>query len=329
MLTASDFAKKQIVFVFFNEGEKLAFSNDNMVIKTADGKIKMQCTCYRLFLVFVVGNTSITTEIIRRAQIFGFYIALMTSGFKLYALIGDGKDSNTLLKKKQYAYEGIDIAKIIVSNKINNQLAVLKNVRNKNDSIKEAIFDIRGYLSKISGVGTLNELMAYEGLSSKLYFRNHFNNVLWQGRQPRIKRDYINSALDIGYTVLFTFIDTLLLSCGFDTYCGVLHRQFYKRKSLVCDIVEPFRPLIDKELKKAINLNIVKEGDFTIINYQYRVKWSESSKYVKTFMTPLLKNKTAIFEYVNKYYIAFMKSRPPEEFPIFDITGCINDYSEL
>ncbi len=28
------------------------------------------------------------------------------------------------------------------------------------------------------------------------------NNVLWQGRQPRIKRDYINSVLDIGYTVL-------------------------------------------------------------------------------------------------------------------------------
>ena len=33
LFTAPDFVKKQVVFVLFNEGEKLAFSNDNLVIK--------------------------------------------------------------------------------------------------------------------------------------------------------------------------------------------------------------------------------------------------------------------------------------------------------
>ena len=60
--------------------------------------------------------------------------------------------------------------------------------------------------------------MAYEGLASKLYFRNHFNNVLWIGRKLRIKRDYVNAVLDIGYTILFSFIDALLSCYGFDTY---------------------------------------------------------------------------------------------------------------
>lgn len=74
MFTAPDFIKKQIAFVFFNEGEKLAFSNDNLVVKNAQGKIKFQCTCYRLFIVFAVGHTSITSVLIQKAQKFGFLL---------------------------------------------------------------------------------------------------------------------------------------------------------------------------------------------------------------------------------------------------------------
>ncbi len=319
MFTAPDFSKKQIVFVLFNEGEKLAFSNDNLVVKDSDGKIKFQCTCYRLFIVFAVGHTSITSALIQKSQKFGFFIALMTPGFRLYSLIGAGKDGNTLLHQKQYLYEGLDIAKHITANKMLNQKQELKNNRNKNEFVKEAIASIDGYISSIENASTLNELMAYEGLASKAYFKNHFNNVEWHGRQPRIKRDYINSTLDIGYTLLFTFVDALLESYGFDTYCGVMHRQFYMRKSLVCDIVEPFRTLIDHEIKKAVNLKQIKEDDFLVFNNQYKLKWSESSRYVKILMKPLMDNKEGIFAYIQSYYRAFMKELSSDDFPIFEI----------
>ena len=65
-----------------------------------------------------------------------------------------------------------------------------------------------------------------------------------------------------------------------------MHTQFYMRKSLVCDIVEPFRVLIDHEVKKAINLKQIKEEDFIIINHQYRLKWDKSADYVKILMKP-------------------------------------------
>ena len=60
MLNANDFGKKQIIFLFTNAGEKLSFSNDNIVVKDRDGKVKHQSTCYRLFMVCVIGNISIT-----------------------------------------------------------------------------------------------------------------------------------------------------------------------------------------------------------------------------------------------------------------------------
>ena len=321
MITAPDFAKKQIVFVFFNEGEKLAFSNSNIVVRTSNGTIKFQVTCYRLFLIFAVGHCSLTSAVIQEAKKFGFFIALMTPGFRLYAIVGADKEGNTLLRRKQYLYEGLDLAKHITENKIDNQIAELKSVRNKNESIKEAILTLTGYYKKINSLENLNEIMAYEGLASKIYFRNHFNNVRWNGRQPRIKLDYVNSALDIGYTLLFTYIDALISVYGFDTYCGVMHKQFYMRKSLVCDLVEPFRVLIDHTVKKSINLKQIVPEDFIEINHQWRLQWKESSKYVELFMVPLIEEKEMIFDYIQSYYRAFMKELPAEEYPIYEYGG--------
>ena len=318
LFTAPDFAKKQVVFVLFNEGEKLAFSNDNLVIKDADNKIKFQCTCYRVFMVFAIGHTSITTVVIKKAQKFGFFIALMTPGFRLYSIVGAIKEGNTLLHKKQYSYDSIDIAKVITKNKMLNQVAELMKNRDKNDDIRNAIGMIREYILKVHNVTSLNELMAYEGLASKLYFRNHFTNVFWEGRQPRIKKDYINSVLDIGYTVLFSYIDALLSSYGFDTYFGVMHKQFYMRKSLVCDIVEPFRVIIDHEIKKAINRKQITREDFIVINNQYKLKWEESARYIKFLVGAIIEHKEEIFVYVQSFYRAFMKEIPAEKYPSFD-----------
>ena len=42
MIGLSEFSKKQLVFVFACEGEKLSFKNDNVVVKDKDGKTKFQ-----------------------------------------------------------------------------------------------------------------------------------------------------------------------------------------------------------------------------------------------------------------------------------------------
>ena len=317
MITLPDFQKKQIAVVFFNEGEKMAIHNDNFVVRDKEGKIKLQCTCYRLFLVFAVGQFSITSAVIQNTKKYGFFIACVSATFRLNSIIGDGKEGNTLIKKKQYGYSGASIARQIVRNKLMNQRLQLMRVRYKNEAIKECISAIDRYLDALQEELTLNELMAYEGLAAKQYFKNHFNNVLWQGRQPRLKRDYVNTVLDLGYSLLFTFVDCIAQCFGFDTYVGVLHQQFYLRKSLVCDLVEPFRVIIDAQIKKALNLRQIKEDDCVLLNHRYAVKYECSAKYAKLFMTAILDHRDDIFSYIRQFYIAFMKDKPGDEFPIF------------
>ncbi len=317
MISEKDFEKKQILLVFFNEGDKIAFKNDNVIVKDKEGKIKIQMTCYRLFLIFAVGSFSITTVVVQKAKKFGFSIALLTASFRIYDMIGFQKDGNTMLRKKQYEYEKLEIAKRIVENKIETERIMLLQIRKKNVLQREAIGKLEEYIYQVKGAEELNKLMAYEGLAAKLYFKNFFDNVCWIGRKPRIKKDYINSTLDIGYTILFSFIEALLIAYGFDLYCGVLHREFYMRKSLVCDLVEPFRCIIDKQVKKGINLRQIKEEDFVVINHQYRLKWEKSSEYVALFVKCILEEKENIFLYIQSYYRAFMKQKNIQEYPFY------------
>lgn len=319
MIDVNDFKYKQILVVFFNNGEKLSFLNDNVIIKDSENKIKHQSTCYRLFAIFIIGNTNITTGLIERSRRFGFAIALFNTYFRLYELIGAKKDSNTLLHRAQYVYESLDIARYITKNKINNQYLLINAKRGKSSEDKESLTLLAKYIKSLDNAESLSEIMGFEGIASKVYFKNFFNNINWLGRKPRIKCDYVNSLLDIGYTVLFSFIDVMLSIYGFDVYCGVMHTCFYMRKSLVCDIIEPFRSIIDQQTKKSINLKQFQESDFTCNNGRFELSWKHSPNYLSIYLNAILSRKIEIFKYVQSYYRAFMRNKPIENFPIFTI----------
>ena len=104
MIDNKDFEFKQILFLFAAEGDKLSFRNDNILIMDRQGKIKHQSTCYRLFLLCVVGHITITSGLIQRAKKFGFSICLFTTTMRLYTFIDGGMEGNTLLHKYQYEY---------------------------------------------------------------------------------------------------------------------------------------------------------------------------------------------------------------------------------
>ena len=246
----------------------------------------------------------------------------MSPSLKLYDMLGGKAQGNTLLRRHQYEYSSLDIDKHLIENKIRNQRATLNSIRKKNDVQKEAIRKLDEYLLSLKGCnGNLSELLGYEGNAAKIYFKALFLDTEWSRRQPRIKPDYINATLDIGYTILFNIIDSILNIYGFDTYCGVMHRQFYMRKSLVCDLVEPFRCLIDRQIIKAIHLGQIKKEDFCTDNLRYYLDWNRNSYYVRLLTDPIIKEKENIFLYIQSYYRAFMKQKPVTEYPVYDITG--------
>lgn len=320
MMSKNDFAKKQIVVYCPAYGDVLAFRNDNLLIKDKDGKVKYQITCYRLFAIFVIGHTTITTGLIQRAYKFGFSICLFSMGLKLYSTIGGRLEGNTLLRRKQYDYESLALGQRIVYNKIRNQRETLNSLRNKTIDCKRAIRSLDELAEKLCNEELpLLSILGIEGSASKIYFTEVFAFAEWKGRKPRIKSDYINTTLDIGYTVLFNVIDAIVGIYGFDTYYGVLHRCFYMRKSLICDLMEPFRPIIDMAVRKGINLRQIKTDDFEECNRRIVLKYEKSAEYTGLFLKAILEYKEELFLYIQGYYRKFMKNAECSEFPVFEV----------
>lgn len=319
MLSRPDFEKKQILFVFCEEGQKISFKNDNIVVKDADGKVAHQSTCYRIHLLCIVGNTSITTGLLQRASKFKFTICLMTNSLKVCQVIGKRLEGNTLLHRRQYEYSGMELGRRIVSNKLMSQFAALDKLRLNDDSAFATKASIRGYIEKMENEEGLDRetLLAYEGNAAREYFGIMFRGFDWKGRKPRIKADYINATLDIGYTVLFNFVESLLDIYDFDLYCGVLHTEFYMRKSLVCDLMEPLRPIIDAALRKGINLGQICEEDFRVENHRHVLSWDKSKKYTRIFLGAIMDRKSDIFLYIQSYYRMFMKGADTEKYKEF------------
>jgi CRISPR-associated protein Cas1 len=319
MLSSPDFNHKQIAVALINYGDKVSFKNDNIIITDSEKRIKHQSTCYRLFALFLVGHINITSGLLQRSKKFGFNLILLGHNLNYYAGFNYKTEGNVLLREKQYKYNELDIARYLITNKITEQRNTLKNIRNKNSDLKQSITKLQTYQEKLKNTDlNLQDILGIEGIAAKIYFQNLFYNFNWQGRKPRTKIDKTNTLLDIGYTLLFNFIEALVNQYGFDIYKGVYHQVFYGRKSLICDLIEPFRTIIDARIYKAYKLNQINEDDFFIKQNQYILPSKNSKKYVIFFLEEILKNKQEIFIYIQTYYRCFMRNKDIDKYPIFN-----------
>jgi len=321
MLTFPDFKEKQILFIDWWELKDLLLRNDNLMIyekeKVIDEKtwkevekkkLKNQITLFKIFSIFIIWNFTITSSLIKKLDSFWISVFFLNKNFSVYSAINSSTEWNFLLRKKQYFEENdLEIAKILMKNKAINQIALLKKIRWKSDKLKKIIKRIEVLFQKIDSAKENEKLMWIEWNISKLFFQNYYWEIWWIWRKPRAKEHEINLLLDIWYTYLFNFIEVNLRLYGFDVYYWVYHRLFYQRKSLVCDIIEPFRCIIDKATLKIFNLKQIDKKDFKFQKWQFQLDWRKSRKYTKFYLEAIMENKEEIFLFIQKYYRKVMK----------------------
>lgn len=313
MLNVNDFKEKQVVVIGSEDmGENIRFSNDNLVLDR-NGKKNNQLSCHKILAVFVLGNTTITSNFLKQAKSFGISVFLMNRNFFCYASIDALAEGNYLLRERQYlSKRDFSMAKKLVENKIINQLKLLE-CGEKLDNYKKRKTIA---LEKLKEIKNEKSLLGFEGNFSKEFFGCYFDEMNWLRRAPRTKSDEVNLLLDMGYTFLFNYIDSLLRLYGFDVYKGFYHKFFFKRKSLSCDIMEPFRCLIDRSIVKMNNLKIFNEKDFKFEKGKYILPWENSKKYSRVFLEEIISNKLDIYNYVLSFYRFMMKDEEP--FPKFN-----------
>lgn len=96
---------------------------------------------------------------------------------------------------------------------------------------------LQGIVPEVRSGDTTNR----EAQAARIYFRALFGNSF-----SRDIECSVNAALDYGYAILLSMVNREVVSRGFLTQSGICHRSEYNQFNFACDLMEPFRPAVDK-----------------------------------------------------------------------------------
>lgn len=324
MFTHKDIEHRTVFVINCIKDRSLRVSNGELLLeeKAQDSDVYKTLTkmpFQKMLALFVVGHITVTTPLIEKCQRFGVALVVVKPSLRPVFFWSNTAEANFLLRQRQYALdkEDLTIARILIINKIRNQCRCLSDTRRKDNLTLSAIERCNDCESMVAIADGYSELMGLEGLASRIFFEAYYHDLGWKQRRPRTKCDALNATLDIGYTILFNFVECFLRMYGFDLYVGVFHRMWFKRKSLVCDVMEPFRCIIDKMTRTAYHRKQFSEKDFDVRKGEYVLKRERNSDYCRVYFDALIPYKSQFFKYVQTYYRCFMGRKSEDSYPKF------------
>lgn len=119
----------------------------------------------------------------------------------------------------------------IVGEKIRKQAGLLKLLGKTEANMLEE------YIKEIEYGDATNR----EGHAAKVYF-----NALFGKSFTRTEETPINAALNYGYSLILSTFNREIVTNGYITQIGVFHDNMFNQFNLACDLMEPFRPLVDR-----------------------------------------------------------------------------------
>ncbi|NLK80969.1 MAG: type V CRISPR-associated endonuclease Cas1 [Bacteroidales bacterium] len=320
MFTHKDIENRSLFVINGTKHQHLKVSVGRLVLEDSQtGKAITKLPFPKIMGLMVIGHTTITTSLIEHCNKHGVPMVVMKPNFRPVFYYGNMAEANFLLRKKQFEKPKGDlkIAKQLIRNKTLNQRTLIKKTRESNNATSMAFDIIDNSFIKIEEAHDFRELMGIEGIIAKHYFTAYFDFANWTQRQPRVKQDTINATMDIGYTMLFNYIECMTRLFGFDPYMGVYHQLWFRRKSLVCDLMEPFRCIIEHQIRKSLKYKTFKKSDFEKKKGAYYLKSEYNKVYTKVFFEAIIQHKSDIYKYVQQYYRYFMGRKSSLTYPLF------------
>lgn len=147
-----------------------------------------------------------------------------------------GSHDTSLKYKKQIAWNE-NVKQVvwaeIVAEKIRKQAQLLE------EKGKDECKLLKQYVSEIKQGDETNR----EGHAAKVYF-----NALFGMDFSRTTECNINAALNYGYSIILSMFAREVVSQGYFTQFGIFHDNMFNQFNLACDLMEPFRILIDRQV---------------------------------------------------------------------------------
>lgn len=279
MLLRKGFVKMSFRTVVVTKQCKCSYKNGYLVVRDEDTKLIHLSEIY--CLVLDTTAVSVTAYLInelmkRKIQIIICDEQHNPSG-EVLPIYGSHNTSKKVTEQIAWTENAKQsVWTVIVSEKIRKQAEHLKSVNNENS---QKLFD---YLSEIE----FNDITNREGHAAKVYFNSLFGKSF-----SRDDENDINAALDYGYAVLLSSFNKEIVSNGFLTQLGICHKNEFNQFNLACDMMEPFRPIVDRYVKSKVPFVFNEEIRYDLLNLlNLTLKYDDSEYFLTSVISLYVKN---------------------------------------
>ncbi len=179
-------------------------------------------------------TTSLIAELSKRKIKVVFCDEKRNPSCELISYYGSHDTSNKVRKQiawKENTKEAIWTE--IVTEKIRKQKELL-NLIGRQESEQ-----LTAYINEIQ----LGDKTNREGHAAKVYF-----NAIFGMDFTRTEDNYINAALNYGYSIILSAFTREITANGYITQLGIFHDNMFNQFNLASDLMEPFRALVDREV---------------------------------------------------------------------------------
>ncbi len=123
----------------------------------------------------------------------------------------------------------------IVADKIRKQSEILRLYE------KDECTMLNHYVEELQFGDSTNR----EGHAAKVYF-----NALFGMDFTRTAENSVNAALNYGYGIVLSAFNREVAANGYSTQLGLFHDNMFNQFNLGSDLMEPFRPIVDRKVKE-------------------------------------------------------------------------------
>lgn len=186
--------------------------------------------------------------------------------------------------------DNIRMAQWLIGLKIANCLATLREVHDPSGATGAAISKLNGCLDELKLSMAIEQIKGVEGKAASSYFTT-WNGlpVKWSGvnRKPIPDEWYwvgrrssrlgsvsrpnknathpVQAMFNYAYAILETQLRSQIVAAGLDPTIGILHSHYQDKLPLVYDLMEPLRPLVDRQVLAFVAANVFMPADFAML----------------------------------------------------------------
>ncbi len=263
----------------------LSVHRDGLALRIEQEKqLKLSLPVHNLESIFVFGaDIYLSPAVLRLCWEHDATVCFFTDWGRLEARVEGVPRGSVMLRRAQYraadAPVAATIARAIVAGKLHNTRWLLAR------SARDAAIE-----SDANALRTVTEHLAYllrelehtpddldiirgvEGRAAALHFDvfpQHLRPPLrpqfpFDGRNRRPPRDALNGLLSFLYALLRHDCTSALTAVGLDPFVGFLHADRAGRESLALDLMEEFRPWVERIALTLVNRGELKSAHFVV-----------------------------------------------------------------